>query len=302
MAELPQPYNAHAHIRSVLRSEEFRRPITRRLFDAYPERIRLLYVRIPRCAGSSVMETLRQKHPVMRLDLADRQFRDPAVLVTLLGTLMNNFGTTRTLVVEQRHIAPFLDPPPVAPPAEDPIHWHVPVGPCRTMDLAFAIVRPPEDLILSHVNGLLTVLQQPAAADEPALVADLRRKHAPLPPPHLAGGWKDLGRRLLAEVELRNPICTALGDGTAADALAQCGRSLIQLVPIHEYSEWSRSAFDCSPPDIVAASTQFLRMDDLSDAEKAQLHSLIAEDLQFYARFEAQRTALEMPYVKGSDL
>jgi hypothetical protein len=302
LAELQVPYRPYVHLRHLLGSEEFRTAIVRRLFEVFPERQRLLFVRIPRCAGTSVMSVLDTKHPILPLDLGDRPFREAPVLVPLLGQLLGRFGTTRTLVVAQPRIGPFVEAPTVTPACGDPLHWHLPQPPCRGTDLLFTIIRPPEALILSEVNGILTALRRPASPGEPASLAEQRKHHAPLPDQTDSAGWKQLGRKLLAATTLRNPICTALGDGTAAGAFAACARVPIQLVAIEAYRQWSRAAFDSSPADPVNVSTPILQPADLTAEDSAHLSSLIAEDAVFYARYAERRQAEQIPYVLGTDL
>jgi hypothetical protein len=302
LAALETPYRAPAHIRALLRTAEFRTPICRRLCEVFQERQRLLYVRIPRCAGQHVMAMMEGKHPVVPLDFGTPKFKDPDLIVRTLGALLGLFGNSRTLVVVQPHIAAFLAPPARQVVGEDPLHWELSQPPCRATDRLFAIIRPPEDILLSQVNALLTALRLPPAGNEPADVAAARIHHAPLPPSDQLAQWKQLGQRLLAGIEASNPICTALGDGTAESALATCVRSPIELVGLDGYSGWARRAFDAAPPDPINVSSVILQREDLTPEEAARLADLTSEDRIFYERF-AKRCAIEgLPNVKGFDL
>jgi hypothetical protein len=302
ISALVTPYRAPSHIRALLRSAEFRTPICRRLCDAFQERQRLLYIRIPRCGGQHVMAMMEGKHPVVPLDFGTPKFKDIDLLMRTLGSLLGLFGNSRTLVVMQPHIAAFLAPPLHQAVRDDPLHWELAQPPCRATDRLFAIIRPPEDILLSQVNALLTALRLPPSADEPAHITVARNQNAPLPQADQPAAWKQLGQRLLASIETRNPICAALGDGTAESTLATCLRSPIELVGLDGYSGWARRAFDAAPPDPVGASVAILQREDLTPREADRLADLTSEDRIFYARF-AKRCAVEdLPYVKGFDL
>jgi hypothetical protein len=272
------------------------------LLEVFQERQRLLYVRIPRCAGEHVMAMMDRKHPVVPLDLGSPKYRDVDLVTRTLGGVLGLFGNSRSLVVVQPHIAPFLAPPARRVVGEDPLHWELAQPPCRSTDRLFAVIRPPEEILLSQVNGLLTMLRQPRADDEPPHIAAERKQHAELPAPDNATEWKQLGRRILARIETRNPICAALGDGTAENALATCRRSPIELVGLDGYSEWGRRAFDNAPPDPINVSTPILRRDDLAGEDTARLADLTSEDRILYARFAERCAVDDLPYAKGFDL
>jgi hypothetical protein len=302
LAAVETPYRAGPHIRALMRTAEFRTPICRRLLEVFQERQRLLYIRIPRCAGEHVMAMMDRKHPVVPLDLGTAKYRDVDLVTRTLGALLGLFGNSRSLVVVQPNIAPFLAPPSHQGVGEDPLHWELAQSPCRSTDRLFAIVRPPEEIVLSHVNGLLTMLRQPPLEDEPAHIAAVRKQYGELPAPDKASEWKQLGRRILARTEIRNPICTALGDGTAENALATCRRSPIELVGLDGYAEWGRRAFDNAPPDPINVSTPILRRDDLTQVDAAHLADLTSEDRVLYARFAERCAVVDLPHVKGYDL
>jgi hypothetical protein len=302
LATVEKPYRARSHIRTLLKTPEFRTPICRRLLEVFYERQRLLFVRIPRCAGEHVMAMMDLKHPVVPLDLGTAKYKDVDLTVRTLGALLGLFGNSRSFVVVQPHIAAFLAPPSRQVVGEDPLHWELSQPPCRSTDRLFAIIRPPEELVLSQVNAVLTALRQPPSEDEPAHIAAARTRYTQLPAHDQASQWKQLGRRILARTKTRNPICSALGDGTAENALETCRRTPIELVGLDGYSEWSRRAFDNAPPDPVNVSMPILQRADLAPEDAAHLGDLTSEDRVLYARFAERCAVVDLPYVNGFDL
>ncbi|MEJ0048798.1 MAG: hypothetical protein WDN04_23855 [Rhodospirillales bacterium] len=239
---------------------------------------------------------------MLPLDLGTRPFREAAVLVPLLGALLSRFATSRTLVVVQPHIAAFLEPPAHRVTGDDPLHWDLAQPPCRAIDRLFAVIRPPEDILLSQANALLTALRAAASDDEPAAVTAEREHYGKLPAPDQAAQWKALGKRVLARVETRNPLCSALGDGTAEGALAVCARSPLELVGLHGYAEWARGAFDSAPPDPVNVSARILLREDLGPEDLAHLEALTSEDRVLYDRYARKSAAVGLANVKACEI
>src|SRR5580658_7199818 len=56
LTDLPDPYKAQQHLRRLVLGEEFRRGVAARMLMAFPEKRRLLFVRLPRCAGERAIE------------------------------------------------------------------------------------------------------------------------------------------------------------------------------------------------------------------------------------------------------
>jgi hypothetical protein len=210
--------------------------------------------------------------------------------------LLGRFEITSTLVVVLPSLAPFISPGT----GGGALHWHSAEPVCRAMDTIFTVLRPPHDLALSEVNALLNDLRaDPQAAMLPAA---LRDKIGPLPLRNDIAAWRGVGRALLSEVVSLNPICRALGDGTAAGAVANCARLPIQLVGLARYGEWARVALGPMEEPARIASEPILRRDDLSPRDRTTLEQCIGEDEIFYRRFAAKFDASALPAVTGPAL
>jgi hypothetical protein len=299
LAKLPDPYAPWQHLESMLLSEEFRALLPRRVCDAFPEKRRLLHVRIPSCAGRFVNAVLGAAHPIVRYDCGSAAFADPGVLAPYLGQLFARFNTAAALAISSDRLAPFIDPPAYHTDGADPLGWAYLPPPGRPIDLIFAVVRSPLSLALSQVNATLTVLRRPDGA---YMLPELVEKLGGVPPPNRHPAWKRLAHTLLRDHLPANPLCHALGDGTADSALAACARLPTQLVDIQHTQEWCRSAFNAPPDSPVGVSERFLSESDLSREDRAVIEDRMGQDQVIWAKVSARIAATGLLSAFGHEL
>lgn len=298
LTDLPDPYKPQSHLRRLVLGAEFRRGLAARMLLAFPEKRRLLHVSLPRGAGARAVETMSTHHPVLPLDLDENRFRDHNVLMPAIGAFANLFETTRTLAVSLPAMAAFVTPG--RPGTElSALHWDSAQPPCRVGDLLFAVLRPPRERALSAVNAALHALR---AGDGLALPAPLRGRIGPPPEGTNLGAWRNFGRALLPEIVSPDPVCRALGDGTAAGTLEACACVPIQLVALPRFDEWARVAIGPMETPRRVSPEPILRAEDLAAAERDMLDGRTAEDRAFYARFDAKLSAGTLPAVAGPAL
>ena len=285
LAEQPTPYNARHHLRGLVLGQEFRRSLIRRLCDAYPERPRMLYVQIPRCAGAHFLTLANTMHAIIPDGIDQVKRGDQTVFIPRLGTYLGRFNQTRSITMKLPVLAPYIQAPSQAG-GDTILPWSINAPPKRPGDRLFTIVREPTALMLSQVNAILTRLQAPPADDE-AAGDPWRQRLAPLPPAEDAPAWKALGRTVLASLTAADPICHALGDGTAASALEACRLSDIEIADLGTYHDWVKYSWDVEPEPPSNMSVPILTKAELDEPSAAHLARLTAEDSVFYAQVAA---------------
>lgn len=293
VAAFANPYVPQNHLRALLRAPEFRRFFARRALDAFAERRRLFHVRMPRCGTAYIARGADVEHPVLPLDITGLPENSLGKLFEVLGPALYRFTTANTIFMATDRLEPLVYPPVASPDDPDPLAWTFAPPPLRVTDLAFAVIRDPEALLLSQINAVLTALAGDAAQDAPPL-ARLRRKLGAA-----AAAPRDAARRILDTVDTRNPICTALGDGTAEGALALCRVSDVALVRLDRLTPWLHTSLGCEPLDPVEVSRPVLRLEDLADADRTALRARIDQDRLFYDRFAAAFAEGGVTFVPG---
>jgi hypothetical protein len=298
IAAFDDPYQPKPHLFSLLRSDEFRAHFIHRICEAFPERQRLLFVQIPRSAGQNVLDAIDTKHPLLPSDFSATRFRDPVTLATTLGHIFSRLASSNALALAQPHLSTFIDIPETRTIGPDPLIWRAFTPPCRVNDLLFAIMRDPAARALGQINALLGAY----AADERPVPPALKARMDLAGRPPRPADWRLLGRAILTETLLRNPICHALGDGTADGAMQACARSPIRLVALEHYKAWGRAALDSMPADPVPPAGNILRAEDLSSADRAAIDAATSQDRIFYARFMERLKAAQLPAIPGRQL
>jgi hypothetical protein len=278
-AAQPEPYEFGPHFRALIFGQEFRESLLRRICDAYPDRQRVLYVRIPRCAGEHLLTTIAPMHPLFTPDLSTWRRGNGPEFIVALATYLGRFNSTKTIMVAQPSQHPFLETPPLLPTPDAAFPWRLNPPPYRAGDRLFTIIREPRSLILSLINAEL---------DREGQIAD-RKQH---------------GLALLRALTLRNLLCTALGDGTAAGALALCRLTDIEIADLSLYPTWVRYSWDTEAEPPTNCSTPHLTLEDLDADGIRNLDAIIAEDLVFYRHFTAalEKRGSYQSYVRGRHL
>jgi hypothetical protein len=295
-------YAAADHLLALMQSHEFRSQVPRRTCDAFPERRRLLFIRIPSSTGTRVMATLDSKHPVLPLGLATSRFDNPAKLAKTLGHVCGRMNTSNSLALVQPTMAAFTAYPAVDPAAKDPLNWFGGTTPCRTDDLMFALIRDPTERALAYVNGAVAAFRAGDRPIPPAIQHQAQLPPGRAPDQLTALEWQSIARALLAKTLLKNPICHALGDGTAAGAIAACKRVPVHLVPPDQFGIWGRSALDTIPPEPPPPVEPVLGMDDLTQADRAAIDHATTEDRIVHDLVLRRVKAAGLPATLGRDI
>jgi hypothetical protein len=289
-------YEPWPHLRRLLMSDEFLAPLLRRVLDAYSEKRRLLGVKIPRCAGAHVSAALMSQHPYVPTTI---DAPDLGALLRIFGAAFGAFSRARTVGVIYDRLAPLIVHEPHLREEGDPLGWRYTAAPFRNGDLLFAVVRPPQDIILSEVNAILTGLRR---ENDTEAVNTWRKRLGPLPAAWEMADWRALGQSILAGLALTNPICRALGDGTAAKALEYCRSVPIALVALDQYELWVRSALELSPEPPSNVSQPILTAKHLRPSDLERIAALTDQDAIFYAAYAARIGADGGTYVSGMKL
>lgn len=307
LAAVPTPYRPQEQLRALITCKEFRAGLFRRICDCYPERTRLLFIRIPRCAGEHFIATANDMHPIFPNDIAVHRPRDENVFVPALGRLLGRFTLTRTLMAVSPTAGAFTQEtrPEASNPAyaESGLEWTINAPPRRAYDRLFTVIREPTGLMLSQVNAIVDALRQPSSSDTSDIAAWRKRMAIDLTRSDNAG-LKAAARSILQSLPLANPICHALGNGTAADALRVARYQDIEIAEFGRYMDWVKYTWDVEPNPPMNQSEAHLKPADLTTDDRARLQALTSEDQTFYAAFQSAEAQIgDMRYsVRGRDL
>jgi hypothetical protein len=289
VAVAPPGYSPRAHAAEALASPEFQQAIIRRVLHAYPEKERLLFVHVPRCAGTDLIENLSERYPALHADQADPAITPPERLFEHLKHFVLAAPLVDSILVSG-HLT---------------LRWYLESDLYRFQDSLFATIRHPHDIALSQVNHALERMLADPLLEHPELASwgealGLRTIDPEMEPAAL----RALGRRLLEMPGLvpTDPLCTYLGEGTADSAIELMTRCDIELVDVSQYGVWLTRRWGIDSRTRHRASPGVLRPGDLDSRLRALLEERCAEDMRLYERILAAIDRAQGGFVTGPEL
>ena len=263
-------------LNEVLLSEEFRRSILRLFLNAFPEKRRLLFIHIPKCAGSDLAAHLVSKYPSISERLRTPHWIDDRNMFEILSATVRQLHFSDSILVTGHiSLADYLNQ-----------------GLIRSTDHAFTILRDPIDIAISQVNYILTRLKSDASRGkyQPDTNAwlralDLEKVSGDLPDTFLL----DLGIRALLNrnVVPPNTMCDWLGGGDAATVLARLVQNRVEVTNVQNYSQWRCQRWGVEASTRRNESVRFLTRDNIGADKVAYLHDLSREDAKLYLSVES---------------
>lgn len=281
-------YDPRRHLRNLLLGEEFQKRLMARMLECYPEKKRLVFVHVPKCAGSDLTSILVEHHPAFNFRLTDRVWTSAEKMLAAIKNLVDELAYAGDVFVHG-HI---------------PLRQHISNELIRFGDEVFSIVRNPLDMIVSTINYMLGRLTD----DRELRRVDTRDwlrliSHEKLKAAISSGDYRDIALEMLFSPKLiqSNPICDFLGERTARSAFDLCARADVEITHVDRYEEWLRLRWgavsrrnNASRP-IVSLST--LGADGLRRAE-----SITEEDRVFVSQVERKMQEDNRCLVMGTQL
>ena len=289
VAAMPPDYDPREQLKHMLLSSEFQGNLILHVLRAFPEKKRLFFVHVPKCAGSDLGSHLMQLYKGGYMGQLDQNPVNllPSLLPWRLQIIVTEMQAQSTMAVVG-HIG---------------LNWLLNERLLRFGDTVFSVVRDPIDMAISKVNYTLTLLARDFSTRNPVILDWIERlqlgEHAsslPTDPAEL----KRLALLLLRDRKVTpdNNLCRFLGRGTAESALDLCASSNVELTTVTRYDAWLKARWGIGASRRVNESNKYLSRDDLGADDWAYLHELTREDQQLYARIDRaldQAAALSLP-------
>jgi hypothetical protein len=277
-------------LKKALECEEFQQNIVRLLLNAYPEKRRLIHIHIPKCAGTHLNIRLMVKYPRVSRYLEDKSWTPKPLL----------FETLRDIAIS----IPFFDT--ILVHGHTSISWYLKNQLCRPSDCVFTVVRDPREIVVSHVNYMLTrFLSDPGFVYPDTSEWSGLLGLSPAEFDQSPGGLANLARRIMREpsVHTRNPLCEYLGDGDVETALNAIVRSNIEITDISRYDLWFEQKFGIAAGVRENVSEKILKLSKLETDDLRLLRDLTnEEDKRLYEIISAALDRSGALSVQGGEL
>lgn len=293
VAATPADYDPRQHLKQMLLSSEFQSGLIMHLLRAFPEKQRLVFVHVPKCAGSDLASHLMRRYEgafIGQLD-QDPLHIAPERLPWRLQMLIANLHRHDTIAVTG-HIG---------------LHWLLSEKLLRFGDVSFTVIRDPVDMAVSKVNYVLTLMQRDPSSRTPLVMEwirrfNLQRYSEGLPTD--AEALKQIALTMLRDTKIvpQENICSFLGSGTARSALDLCASANIELTTVSRYDAWLKLRWGIERSERVNESNKILTRTDLTSDDLGYLGHLRQEDLQFYQRIDARIAASGRLSIFGAEV
>lgn len=271
---------------SLLISEEFRRHAAQRVMETFPDRKRMFWLELPGHGHAPLLAAVATRAPLMPV-LPDAptlpRERGIEALQRLSVFLRDLRGTREMLVVAQRQFGLLHTteaPPPALP---DPaLSWQMRAAPVRDGDTITTVLDEPERAALRLLAEKIALLAENGEGKETRRL----RQQMQLP----EGGGQDAilerAEALVKAVLPRNPLCSALGDGTLEVAIALCAEGQTELTDLGGIARWFPSRWDIDHPETPPAAPLDAAL--LPAPARELLRQRISLDLRFYEQFKTR--------------
>jgi hypothetical protein len=282
-------YRPRAHFANALRSDEFQNRIREIALAAFPEKRRVIFVHVPKCAGTDMRVALRRRHAFLHHDFALARITDKPALFQALHDFALRVHLSDGIAIT----------------GHAPLRWYVERKIPRFDDDLFSTIRHPREIMYSYISYILTRLLKTRDAPAPDTTEWLAHMGmAAMPPDATPAYLADLGGRLLRckPVATPNILCDVLGRGTAGSAIETIVTSNIELTDTSRYSAWRREKFGFDPPNRINPSDPLFTPGIASTADRALIDDMIGEDMVLYERILRQLDASESLSIRGSVL
>ena len=192
-------FNARAAAAQALNGEEFQLRLREIVLNAFPEKRRLIFVHIPKCAGTDMQTTLQRQYPCLTEHLCQSATTSRPKLFEHLQQFAVGIGLADSIAVC----------------GHQSLRWYLDRGLVRFEDEVFTFVRHPRDLLYSYVSFILTRAAESVGSDRLDVTRWLSEIGLETLEPNPSPAYlADIGRQLL-RTRKPNIICNYLGTGTA---------------------------------------------------------------------------------------
>jgi hypothetical protein len=289
-ASVPPDYRPRDHLRGTLRSDEFQTKALRLLLDAYPEKRRLLFVHVPKCAGTDLRIALSERYPSIDSGLGNPRWTTQSKLFATIHHVALNVRFCDTILV----------------------HGHVRLlravedGLVRPHDQVISVIRDPLEIVISGVNYIITrILQdQEAGTFAPDTKGWLGRLGvARLPSEITSEAIAETWKTLLHDpnVVIRDPICHWLGNGDLRSFVNRVVINDVEITDTPHYTAWLRERWGIQREARANESIHFMTRDMIDAGDMDYIESLIAEDRKVYAMISEAITQSGRTSIRGSE-
>ncbi|MGA3402480.1 MAG: hypothetical protein ABSC95_24990 [Acetobacteraceae bacterium] len=285
------PARARDYLNDLLYSPRFQQNVLTYALRAFPDKQRLMFVHIPKCAGSDLSFHLASRFPSLEQRLTDEAWTSKGELFEALSRFVRELVFADAVFV-RGHI---------------PLDFYANADLIRPADRIFTIVRDPTEIALSQINYILTKFQLNIDAgvvdqDTEEWLAELELKA--LPPAVTPQFVDKYAHKMLYNTNIVEPnsMCRWLGGGDAQTVNERLARHLVEVTDTTHYNAWLADRWGITAHTRQNESTKFVTLSTLAHQDLSHVQDLSPEDRKLYSRVQQALTATGKVAVSGEDI
>jgi hypothetical protein len=264
-------YSARDHIGELLLSDDFQINLIPLFLEAFPEKRRVIFVHVPKCAGTDLSANLMRRLPFLHQQMTQPNWmkRD------------DFFRAVSRLVLNVR----FFDQ--IFITGHNSLRYYTSRNLIRPVDKVFTILRDPIQIALSQVNYIMSRLTAEARSkdhspDTGEWLRILNLDVMPLDMPETM--VQRLCITILHDTNIIHPnsMCSWLGGSDSETAINQLVEHDVEITIIENYKEWLRHTWGVVSETQMNRSEKFISAEMMNDQDIAHLRKIYSEDLKLY--------------------
>jgi hypothetical protein len=278
-------------LNELLLSSDFQSNVLRIFLEAYPEKRRLLFVHIPKCAGSDLSANLATKYPSISWQITQPEWTSKQELFCCLRDIVLRLRLSDAIFV-RGHI---------------PLPYYSRLNLIRPGDEVFTILREPLEIIISRINYVLTRFQRNEGKVDPDPdVKDWLQSLGLSSVP--ASLTVELARRFAERmiynesIVTRNPLCNWLGGGAATAVLKRLALNRVEVTDTARYQAWLHKKWAIKSKSRENASEQFVTSDFLNPEDLTYVKNICEEDIKLYRAVCDRLSSHSTTSIQGDEL
>lgn len=274
----------------LLLSANFQNELIPLFLNAFAEMKRLIFVHVPKCAGTDLSTNLMGRFPFLHQSMTQTSWTTTNDLFRTLSRLVLNVRIFGRIFVTGHNSLDYYGSRKLIRPS----------------DSVFTILRDPIKIVESQVNYVMTRLMQDTLSGN--LGPDTRHWLDCLGLAALPAEMTPAEAQLHCAAILRcpqiirpNSMCIWLGGNRAESALARLIEHNVEITLTDHYNEWLRSRWGIASVTRMNQSGRFISATTIYDA-LPHIHNLVAEDIRLYSLVQQAIRSSGKLSVFGSDL
>jgi hypothetical protein len=280
------------YLNNLLYSEKFQRNMLALALCAFPEKHRLLFVHIPKCAGTDLVQHLSSRFPSLQQAQTDEAWTDREQLFQVLADFARELEFSDSIFIGG-HIA---------------LSYFADNGLVRPSDRVFTIVRDPIEIALSQMNYVFTRIQVNIRAGK--MARDVEEwlpmlGLASLPHAVTPEFVQEYSRKMLhnTQIVVPNSMCHWLG-GSGPDAvIARLALHQVEITDTGRYNDWLAHEWGITARTRQNQSIKYVSPATLAQQDIDYITEASADDLMLYEAIQGSlRAAVGRFSVFGADM